>query len=311
MRTPERFKTGETLKKDIGWKLNLLVDFVKSLVPHGDSSTVFVKHTGNGSFFSAKRGGGGGGGGAGEVYDGYFKITNTSTDEEPYKLTVSFGRVQINDIQFEINEADIVLSEADFPAEEEAEGYPATFIYLDFDYDASTGIASNPTVEYTESDGAFPQDDADSIMILLAIAKWTPADEENPARITDIIQQNYGMIYKVDPAYRGCFAVRKQTDDTISVSAGIAQVNISIFDVEAAEFSITGNTYVYLESVLSGNEPAVPVLKTDATMPGCTNGYFRQILAYVTWDSEDEKILSIVQHSYGIIHGLAWKTCNE
>lgn len=63
MRPPEKFKTGETLSSDIGPKLNQLVDFVKSLIPHGDQSTVAVNTTPGGSFFSLLRRGGGAAGG--------------------------------------------------------------------------------------------------------------------------------------------------------------------------------------------------------------------------------------------------------
>lgn len=64
MMIPERFKTGETLKTDIGPKLNRLVDFVRSLVPHGDKSTILVRQTPSGCYFSqlVRKGGGSGGG---------------------------------------------------------------------------------------------------------------------------------------------------------------------------------------------------------------------------------------------------------
>lgn len=75
MRRPERFKVGETLKKDIGPKLNVLVDFVLSLIPRGDSSTMLIKHTNTGCYFSTIRRGGGGGGGAAEEYAGPFAVS--------------------------------------------------------------------------------------------------------------------------------------------------------------------------------------------------------------------------------------------
>jgi hypothetical protein len=63
MQLPEKFKTGETLKSDIGPKLNRIIDCIKSIIPHGDQSTIAVNTTPGGSFFSALRRGGSGAGG--------------------------------------------------------------------------------------------------------------------------------------------------------------------------------------------------------------------------------------------------------
>jgi len=77
MRLPEKFKIGETLKKDIGPKLNVLVDYVRSLAPHGDQKTIMVTHTDVGCFFSrAGRAGGGAGSGG-------------SANEEPFTVVSS------------------------------------------------------------------------------------------------------------------------------------------------------------------------------------------------------------------------------
>ena len=63
MQLPEKFKTGETLKSDIGPKLNRIIDCIKSIIPHGDQSTIAVNTVPGGSFFSALRRGGGAAGG--------------------------------------------------------------------------------------------------------------------------------------------------------------------------------------------------------------------------------------------------------
>jgi hypothetical protein len=63
MQLPEKFKTGETLKSDIGPKLNRIIDCIKSIIPHGDQSTIAVNTIPGGSFFSTLRRGGGGAGG--------------------------------------------------------------------------------------------------------------------------------------------------------------------------------------------------------------------------------------------------------
>ena len=63
MQLPEKFKTGETLKSDIGPKLNRIIDCIKSIIPHGDQSTIAVNTIPGGSFFSTLRRGGGAAGG--------------------------------------------------------------------------------------------------------------------------------------------------------------------------------------------------------------------------------------------------------
>jgi len=106
MRIPERFKTGETLKKDIGPKLNALVEFVKSLVPRGDSSTVLVRHTDSGCYFSVNSRGGGPGGGAETPYDGPFAVTK----KDDTTVTVKEGSVIAGITKTAVPETDISIS---------------------------------------------------------------------------------------------------------------------------------------------------------------------------------------------------------
>lgn len=240
---------------------------------------------------------------SGDTYDGYFKVTKTSTEASPYKLTVSFGRVQINNTQFEIAETDIILTAADIPVAEDSEGYLATFIYLDFDYNSSTGVASNPTIEYTESDGAFPQDDADTIMILLAIAKWTPATEEVAASISSIIQQNYGMIYReVDKAiYIDEFAVLKTGATDVNVVAGTVVAGLTNVSVASQSLSITSSKYVYLTITYSGSYSST--ITSGSSIPNQTTSTYSVPLAYVTVETVDDALLitSISQMQFGRI----------
>lgn len=62
MQPPERFKSGETLKTDIGPKLNRLVDFVRALQVFGDGNTIKVNRLPGGTYLSARPATGGGGG---------------------------------------------------------------------------------------------------------------------------------------------------------------------------------------------------------------------------------------------------------
>ena len=106
MRIPERFKTGENLKKDIGPKLNAIVDFVKSLVLHGDQSTIGVRRTDNGTFIYRLTGGGGGHGGAADEYTGAFAVSQ----KDDTTVTVKEGSVIAGIEETEVPETDKTIS---------------------------------------------------------------------------------------------------------------------------------------------------------------------------------------------------------
>ncbi|MFA5321375.1 MAG: hypothetical protein WC373_01770 [Smithella sp.] len=113
MRPPEKFRVGETLKSDIGPKLNHLVDFVISLVPHGDRSTILVKETPFGRFFSLLHRGGASAGSSSSSYSGPFAVkkkTDTTvtvlgatTTEIPAYIILGLDRI-------EYTEADVTIT---------------------------------------------------------------------------------------------------------------------------------------------------------------------------------------------------------
>ena len=71
----EKFKVGETLRFDIGPKLNRMVDKINSLIPHGDHATIKVNRTPGGCYFSTLIRGGGGAGGGGSSTQYIAKIS--------------------------------------------------------------------------------------------------------------------------------------------------------------------------------------------------------------------------------------------
>jgi len=80
MQKCEKFKVGETLKNDIGRKLNMMVDRINRDIK-GDGKSIIVTEFGNAITISAVRrggGGGGGGGGGSTEYDGYFTVVKAS-----------------------------------------------------------------------------------------------------------------------------------------------------------------------------------------------------------------------------------------
>jgi hypothetical protein len=142
-------------------------------------------------------------------YDGYFKVTNSSTEEDPYKLTVSFGRAQINTDLFVFPEADIVLEEADIPTspnnsdENNGDDAYVTFIYLEAEYNTTSLEIGQPTLEYTDSSGEFFEYEEYFFKHLLATVWWSIDPEgENPPSIQKIVQHSYGYI--VGRIYGGC-----------------------------------------------------------------------------------------------------------
>jgi len=122
MRLPELFKAGETLKSDIGPKLNTLVHFVRSLVPHGDSRTIMVRHTDNGTFFSANARGGGPGGGKADEYTGAFAVSQKEGSDTV--VTVKAGNVIEGIEKTSVPETDVTIS-------------ATSYLYLKLTYDGS------------------------------------------------------------------------------------------------------------------------------------------------------------------------------
>jgi hypothetical protein len=79
---PDKFSTGDVLTEPtFRAKLNRLVDYCRSLEPHGDGQTVKVNRIPGGSFFSAKAGRGGGAGGLVPVkrFYEFLNVTFSST----------------------------------------------------------------------------------------------------------------------------------------------------------------------------------------------------------------------------------------
>ena len=130
---PQRFKSGETLKTDIGPKLNQMVDFMKSLVVSGDKSTIAVKHLPGGSFISCLINPGGGGGSS--TYTGPFAVTkNTDTSVRVLGYDASDQRYIKNKVYIGTNE--VIVTEQNVTVK--ASG----FVYLDVTPGYSVSIAT-------------------------------------------------------------------------------------------------------------------------------------------------------------------------
>ena len=163
---PQRFKSGETLKTDIGPKLNQMVDFMKSLVVNGDKSTIAVKHLPGGSFISCLiNPGGGGGGGGSSTYTGPFAVTK----KDDTHVTVATGTVVLGTTIESVVTADKEVT---------AMGY----IYLDISYSSGYVIS-------IESETFFPAQSNTNLYILLASVIV------DDSKISAIIQSQYGIHY--------------------------------------------------------------------------------------------------------------------
>ena len=140
---PQRFKSGETLKTDIGPKLNQMVDFMKSLVVSGDKSTIAVKHLPGGSFISCliNPGGGGGGGGSSTYTGPWAVIKEDDTTVRVLGYNASGQRYIKNKVYIGTNE--VIVTEQKVTVE--ASG----FVYLDVipSYDVSIATAAETPVQ--------------------------------------------------------------------------------------------------------------------------------------------------------------------
>ncbi len=167
MQFPEKFKSGETLKNDIGPKLNRIVEYVKSLTPHGDKATIAVKQTSGGTYFSTiLRGGRAGGAGSSGTYSGPFAVTK-KTDTS---VTVAAGSVILGLTTSAVSEADMTGITSD------------VYIYLTVTY------SSGYSVVLTKG-ASIPAQSNTSLYIGLAKV------ETEDSKITTITQYQYGNHY--------------------------------------------------------------------------------------------------------------------
>jgi hypothetical protein len=140
MRRVEKFKSGETLTKDIGPKLNQMVDLINGGI-RGDGRTISVKELGSSVVISAISQGKAGGNG-GSAYSGMFKVTNSTqeTDTFPW-VTVSAGVVQCESRYLKIDEELVPLLDA---------GEDTRYLILEITVDETTGDLTGEYIEKTD-----------------------------------------------------------------------------------------------------------------------------------------------------------------
>ncbi len=171
---------------------------------------------------------------SGDTYDGYFKVTNTSTTGNN-SVNITDGACIINGSYFPVEEAN--LTSLLMPESE------ITYIYI------QTTDLGAPEIKVTSTeDDYYPQGYDNISKKLIAVAEWTPADPENPESvdlISSIIQINYGPIYF--DLYWGDFAVTEGEDDTyVYVKAGTIYAGITEISVPQTNVPISLSGYIYI-----------------------------------------------------------------
>ncbi|MCK9326472.1 MAG: hypothetical protein M0P69_13360 [Bacteroidales bacterium] len=189
MQKIEKFRKGETLKYDIGPKLNLMVERLNREF-RGDGRTIMVTEFGN--VISIRSIGGSAPapapGSGGDTYNGYFKVIDASTEAtetEPAvaKIKVVYGYDEsaakcgyatINDLVFEVDVAELTIT-------------GNAFIYLQSVaiQSGDDWVAQTPTIEQSAS---FPTYEENKYKRLLANVYFS----DNA--ITKIIQQHHGPV---------------------------------------------------------------------------------------------------------------------
>lgn len=148
MRRCEKFQSGETLARDIGPKLNLMVDRVNRKI-RGDGRTVAVNQVGNDLVVSALRQGGGGPGGSGWTYAGYYAGSDTS-EGETLKVTVAAGKLVIGGTVNDVTETELTVT-------------ATAYLYLEVTYDGGY-------VAEIKQDAAYPVPESGTWKRLLVTA---------------------------------------------------------------------------------------------------------------------------------------------
>jgi hypothetical protein len=128
--------------------------------------------------------------------------------------------------------------------------------------------------------------------------------------------------------YEGYFTVIDVSDDdgqkikivdgfsddlTAETSAGIAVINNTQFQVDAATLTIGGNAYVYLESVYDDVllEPGEPEIVQYSSIQAQEDGVARVLISRVKWNNDSSTIQKYSQESHGMIQGFCWGSCDE
>ncbi|MDD5599077.1 MAG: hypothetical protein PHV82_14110 [Victivallaceae bacterium] len=115
-------------------------------------------------------------------------------------------------------------------------------------------------------------------------------------------------------AYNGYFKVIQTDTNKIKVvygydesaeKCGYATINDLVFEVDAAELTITGNAFIYLQSVATQSDDdwvaQTPTIKQSASFPTYEENKYKRLLANVYFS--DNAITKIIQQQHGPVNG--------
>jgi len=171
---------------------------------------------------------------SGDTYDGYFKVTKTSTSGNN-SVNITEGACVINGSYYPISEADLIS--LSMPESE------VTYIYI------QSGDLGEPELKATSTeDDYYPQSYDNIFKKLIAIATWTaadPKDTESVDSISSITQINHGPVYF--DLYWSDFATTEGEDDTyVYVKAGTIYAGITAISVPQTNVPISLSGYIYI-----------------------------------------------------------------
>lgn len=109
------------------------------------------------------------------------------------------------------------------------------------------------------------------------------------------------FVLEEDPDNENTIKIVDGTDTLGEGTCGVYISGIDEINVNAASFTISGNTYIYLEAVYSDGNWTVQI-KSSATKPTLSADSFIHLIGIVKWDSETKTVSPIQIHNDGAIY---------
>lgn len=97
----------------------------------------------------------------------------------------------------------------------------------------------------------------------------------------------------------------------VSVSAGYAIFNGTVFSVAADEITVTASGFLFLKSTMGVDDPPLPLtpeFEYLATYPTVEDGVGRRLIATVSVDGNS---MTITQQNHGEVQAFIWGECED
>lgn len=103
--------------------------------------------------------------------------------------------------------------------------------------------------------------------------------------------------------YTGYFApsdTSDETDQKVTISAGVVIVGDTQIDIEETELTITAETWIYIE--VTYDSEYLAEIAQDSSYPVPESGTWKRVICYVEWDGDNSVISAVNRNVAGPVH---------